>query len=572
MIKQSLLEAENEDLKKEIKKLNFDIKKLSRELRITKNLLDKVTLIVEAKEQFSNALSAANERQKAYTEVLLTYCPSIIILLDENGRFILSTKAFIEATEVPNFDFIKGKSYEEILTNYFSSEDIMSLKLLIEDKSSTNSNFDTLANLIKSNEGRFYSINIRHINNQTDKLKRSTVNGTLLLMTDITDFIKQKQKAEIASNAKSDFLATMSHEIRTPMNSIFGMTTALERMGLEPSHQKYVEDIRKASSSLLTMINDILDFSKIEAGKMDIININFNLEVLVDNLSSMFLRMGENKGLKIEFIVDESLPKQAFADENRIRQILTNLLSNAVKYTQKGNIFFHAYLDDKNNMRFDVKDTGIGIKNEDISKLFIPFEQLDIRKNRNIAGTGLGLAITYKLCRILGGEIFVKSDYGKGSMFSVTLPYVPASDTYIENTEKVIDFMSPKAKILVVDDMETNLTVAEVMLDIFDIVPDLAKSGKEAIKLAKLNKYDLIFMDHMMPEMDGIETTHNLRNLDQYSQTPIIALTANTIKGTENLFLSNGLNDILAKPIEYRLLNLCLRKWLVPELIEDELE
>ena len=568
------LEEENIKLRAEVNRLSLEIKKLSREVRMSKSFLDKVTRASEAKDALGSALSAANVRQKAYTDMLLENCPSIIIVLDEDGKFVLSTNALLIAMDTPNFDFIKGRGYEEVFSEYLSEESKIMLREAVASVTSSGvpAAFDMWIDFSKKDKPRFYSIELQRVGGQR-RGKECITSGVLAVMVDITDFMREKQRAEAANNAKSDFLATMSHEIRTPMNAIVGMSAVLERMDLNPEHRKYVKDIQKASNSLLMIINDILDFSKIEAGKMETVNVNFNLISLLEDLRSMFCEMCRQKQLSMDFELDQTLPKAIYGDEVRIRQIVTNLLSNAVKYTQQGEVNFSAWVDDKDMIRFDVQDTGIGIKEQDIDRLFLPFEQMDARKNRNIVGTGLGLPICYNLCRLIGGDIWVTSVYGKGSTFSVSLPYLPAEGEVGKGAAEVLEFTAPDARVLVVDDMETNLTVAEIMLDIFDIFPDLASSGKEAVDLAKINEYDLIFMDHMMPEMDGVETTNNIRNLGGNNEkVPIVALTANAVKGVDKMFIENRLDDILLKPLDFTALNLCLRKWLPARIIKEDMQ
>jgi CheY-like chemotaxis protein len=346
---------------------------------------------------------------------------------------------------------------------------------------------------------------------------------------------------------------------------------------------KHLRDMKKSAQSLLIIINDILDFSKIEAGKLDIINSNFNLRALLDNLNSMFSILYKGKNLALNFSIDPNLPDLVYCDENRTRQVLTNILSNALKYTHEGHVDFSASLitniiTDNNKdtpvniLRFDIKDTGIGIRKEDMEKLFKPFEQLDIRKNRNIIGTGLGLAICYRLCHLMGGDLRLESEYGAGSTFSIELPYTPATALTEEPEEETLtSFSAADANVLVVDDIDINLDVCAAMLQSFDIKPDLAQSGKSALELVGGKVYDLIFMDHMMPEMDGLETTRRIRESGGvYETIPIIALTANVIHGAPQMFRENHFTDFLAKPIEFDALNRCLRTWLPPEKITDK--
>jgi signal transduction histidine kinase/CheY-like chemotaxis protein len=564
------LEEENQALRSEVGSLTLQVKKLSREVRTSKSFLDKVMRASEAKDALGNALSAANARQKAYTEMLLENCPSIIILLDENGRFVLSTKELLLATSIPNFDFIKNRDFEDVLGEYFLKNDMESFKKAIDDVSKTNVDimFDAWVDFSKNSKPKYYSIEFRRANSEEDDLEGSK-SSVLVVMIDLTEIVQEKQRAELANRAKSDFLATMSHEIRTPMNAILGMSASLSRANLSDKHRKNVSDIQKAADALMLIINDILDFSKIEAGKMEIISTNYSLKTMLENLKSMFYQICLQKQLEMEFDINSNLPDNAYGDENKLRQILTNILSNAAKYTSEGGVLLSAWLEE-DFLRFDIKDSGIGIQEENIDKLFQPFEQIDIHKNRNITGTGLGLAIASSLCELMNGSIWVNSVYGEGSTFSFRIPYIPANDAVIDKRAEVSEFTAPGAKVLVVDDIEINLIVAESMLEIFEIVPDKAEGGAKAIELAKKKDYDLIFMDHMMPEMDGLEATHIIRSINAHnSKVPIIALTANVIKGTEQIFLNNRMDDILPKPIDLLLLNSCLRKWL-PKLIIEE--
>jgi CheY-like chemotaxis protein len=396
----------------------------------------------------------------------------------------------------------------------------------------------------------------------------------LAVFIDFTDILREKERAEAASNAKSDFLAVMSHEIRTPMNAILGLNELLSRSELNPIQYKYLQDIRKSAQSLLTIINDILDFSKIEAGKMEIINADFNLPALLDNLRVMFEIMFAEKKLLFTFRVDENIPDIIYGDENRLRQVLTNLLSNAMKYTSAGFVEFFAWgMLPEGVLRFDIKDSGMGIRKEDAGKLFQPFEQLDTRRNRNVAGTGLGLAICYRLCRLMGGDLWLESEYSIGSTFSVAIPYNPPREDPGAAAPGVLrEFFAPDVRVLVVDDIEINLDVTQAMLESFGIRTDLALRGELAIELVQKNAYDLIFMDHMMPEMDGVETTTRIRDLGEaYRKIPIIALTANVVGGAEAMFLQNQFNGLLSKPIDFASLNLCLRKWLPREKIQEVL-
>jgi signal transduction histidine kinase/CheY-like chemotaxis protein/PAS domain-containing protein len=403
---------------------------------------------------------------------------------------------------------------------------------------------------------------------------------------------EQRKVAEQATEAKSQFLATMSHEIRTPMNAIIGMSELMPQDNFTELQKRYFDDTRKMAHALLGIINDILDFSKIEAGKLELVPVHYNLHALFDNISSMNKFIAAGKSLQFTGHFDPGVPEVLFGDELRVRQIFTNVLSNAIKYTQAGSVEFTLACEDRCGAPFivaRVTDTGAGIKEEDLPKLFGMFQQLDTKKNRGVTGTGLGLAITKRLLDLMGGAIEVQSVYGKGSTFAVAFPVVPGDPAQVRQSAGLADFVRAKPgaeiDVLVVDDATINLTVALGFLSKHNIIAEPALSGAEAIAKiearAKGGKgYDIIFMDHMMPEMDGVETTQRIRALektinderkttnDSSFRTPIIALTANAVHGMKEFFLANGMDDFIAKPIEAAELNGILAQWMPPEKME----
>ncbi|MCL2802145.1 MAG: ATP-binding protein [Treponema sp.] len=384
------------------------------------------------------------------------------------------------------------------------------------------------------------------------------------------------EKANIANHAKSMFLAKMSHEIRTPMNAIIGMAELALREDIPNSAFKQIDTIKQSGEHLLSIINDILDFSKIESGKMEIVQKNYSFTSLTkDVISIIRMRLLDSQ---VHFIVniDPNIPDTLFGDETRIRQVLLNLLNNAVKYTEKGQVNLSAACTVKDTtivLKIDISDTGRGIKKEDIKNVFSDFVQFDISHNRGIEGTGLGLAISKSLVKTMGGDISFVSEFGKGSTFTITIPQkIGTLDNLSikEETSSEISIFAPDARILVVDDIDTNLEVAQGLLSLYKINADLCRSGKEAIKAAEEKTYDIILMDHMMPEMDGIETvklireSETQRNINQQNVT-IIALTANAITGTREMFMENGFNDFLPKPINIEKLNTILELWIPKE-------
>lgn len=512
-------------------------------------------------------------------------------------------------------------------------------------------------------------------------------------------YIIKEASSEIekAANMKSDFLANTSHELRTPMNAIIGMAEMALREEMSPAAKSYISQIKTAGKSLLTIINDILDFSKIESGKMDIVTANYEPASMINDIATIISTRIDRDDVELVLDVNPAIPKVLYGDIIRIKQVITNLANNAAKFTKVGQIClkydYEQVSEDTINLLFSVSDTGIGIKSEDIGKLFKSFQQVDSKRNRNIEGTGLGLAISKQLVALMNGDISVESVYGEGSTFSLTIPqkvidaeasislsknppchavgfldntyaqiqlkrdmhkldidYTDLKDTDVlsyltEHTDSLkdiylfvpydsfnqelqdfvdqhpelntivaapydtsanynpanvmvvhkplsvmslagiynhevfsqydspssdeyYDFTAETAKILIVDDNSINLTVAQGLLEPLNMQIDTALSGHVAISKIAETMYDLILMDHMMPELDGIETTHIIRRFhSEYDNVPIIALTANVIGDVKNMFIQEGMNDFIAKPIEVRMLINTIRKWLPPEKI-----
>ena len=409
-----------------------------------------------------------------------------------------------------------------------------------------------------------------------------------LKLAESDELREAKENADRANKAKSEFLANMSHEIRTPLNAVLGMNEMILRETQDNSQiHKYAWNVKSASETLLSLINDILDFSKIESGKMKIVESTYYLSSVVNDIFNMMRFKAEQKGLEFKIDVDETVPDTLFGDEVRIRQVIVNILNNAVKYTQQGTVTFRVtgkrMADGNVLMQFSSIDTGIGIREEDMGKLFSKFERLDLQKNRTVEGTGLGLSITMNLVKMMGGELKVESVYGKGSTFTILLPqkvekYEPIGD-FRQRAESFIDqernyqesFIAPDAEILVVDDSEMNLFVVENLLKRTQIQVTRSMSGKDCLEKIAEHHYDIVFLDHMMPEMDGIETLERAQKLEnsQCKDTPFIALTANAISGVREMFISKGFNDYLSKPVDSKELERMIQKYLPEEKIHS---
>lgn len=377
------------------------------------------------------------------------------------------------------------------------------------------------------------------------------------------------EKAMAASEAKSSFLSNMSHEIRTPINAMMGMNEMIIRESTDRRAVEYAYSVRTAGDTLLGIINDVLDLSKIEAGKFELVPVDYELSTVLNDLVNMTQTRAAKKGLTLELDFDAHTPNQLYGDEVRLKQIMMNLLTNAVKYTEKGTITLGVSYEDISdeaeqvNLKIYVRDTGVGLTQEDMDRLFDEFERLDDEHNRKIEETGLGMSITRSLLEMMGSSISVKSEYGKGSEFSFVLKqkvrgtqllgdYVNTyRNSQANRTSDKGLFTAPDAHILMVDDMKVNLKVFEKLLKRTKIVIDTALDGDSGLELALRKKYDVIFLDHMMPDKDGIETLKELKahKNGKNKSTPVICLTANAVAGAREMYLGEGFDDYITKPI-----------------------
>lgn len=381
-----------------------------------------------------------------------------------------------------------------------------------------------------------------------------------------------KNEAEKANHAKSEFLSSMSHELRTPLNAIVCFSELLEsKEGLDSESKDFARDIVSASHNLLDLVNGVLDISKIEAGKMELINKEYNSFELFNSLSTMVIPRIGDKPIDFKTVIASDIPPVLKGDTGKLKQIILNLLTNAVKYTDKGFIKYRVecindYKNNQTKLIITVTDTGRGIKKEDIDRLFKKFERLEEDRNTSIEGTGLGLAITESLAELMGGKITVISDYGKGSTFKfvVVEEIVNKESNLVVNEQTTLNYETFEGKkVLVVDDSKLNLKVAENVLKNFKVSTEIVTSGLECLSCVKSKKYDIIFMDIMMPNMSGVEVLKKLR--EEKVNIPVIALTADAIEGQEEKYISEGFDGYLSKPIDKTKLKVILNKYLKGE-------
>lgn len=422
--------------------------------------------------------------------------------------------------------------------------------------------------------------------------------GRMYVLSDITDsyhytqqvreqagIMKElKDQAESANRAKSVFVSNMSHEIRTPMNAIVGLTEVLLRRERDAEDKQYLMNIKSSGEALLDIINDLLDFSKIEAGKFEIVKDAYDVAQMMRDIEVIGKTRIGDKNVTLVMDIDRQIPKLLYGDGLRIRQVILNIMNNAVKYTEEGTVTLSVRQEacDGENVQLQVSvaDTGQGIRQEDLDGLFDAFTQVDIKKNQGKEGTGLGLAISRQLVELMGGQLRVESEYGKGSRFYFTLregvrsteaigDYTRTQAQTEQADEDIFTFQAPDAQILLVDDNEINQEVAKALMEPFAMQIDVASNGKQAVEMVLKKQYDIVFMDHFMPVMDGQKATEIIRGMEgeAFQSLPVIALTADAVQGVREELFQAGMNDFVSKPIDVADVSRVLRQWLPGEKV-----
>jgi PAS domain S-box-containing protein len=543
---------------------------------------------------YSNSIAVrkvryANVEQAGYLDLILNNSPDMLVLFNSEQRIVKCAAAFLKKLPGYTLDDLVNTDYRIVFKTFLNDDVLENLSVMFQEALTQKKTISIFESIAFPGDGlKHYEMHFTPMFEEDGRLE-----GSMLLLSDMTDILAAIQRAEAANHAKSSFLATMSHEIRTPLNAILGLSEILLLNQLPDKTRIDIEKIYLSGSNLLQIINDILDISKIETEKFVVEQDEYSLaEAVNDCIQFNIIRVSE-KPIRLSLKINENIPAQLFGDELRVKQVINNILSNALKYTKRGNVVLsidYEKVDEKNIiLLIGVKDTGIGIKQENIAILFGDYTRFDKNENKFIEGTGLGLFITKKLLDMMGGTITVESEYGKGSLFKVKLPQGVTDGTPLgeETADKLksLHYFSKKQKkqivrknfsekkLLVVDDVPLNIDVAKGLISLYGIEVHGVSSGKTAIELIRSSnvQYDLIVMDHMMPEMSGVEAARAIRNQidsDYARNVPIIVFTANTVQENMEIFLANGFNGYLTKPIDVYELDDVLNKFLIDDSME----
>ena len=560
------------------KQLALENKKLSREIKRLKKDNEMLRIANDQVTRTQAYIQRDVNRQVFYNNQLMRTSPFILILTDDQLRTVMTSDIFLKYNEKYSKEQLRiGVPVEDVLKGVL---DEIELHLFLEKCRAVLSGRDVEPYIIRNSlleTNPDWQINISRMS------KNDRILGLNIMFYDMTEIVDAMEQARAADQAKSNFLANMSHEIRTPMNAICGMSEFILRDSTDEVARRYATTIRSASGTLLSIINDVLDLSKIESGRMEVIYEPFEVASMLSDVVVMTRIRLDDKPVELRLDIDENLPTALYGDEIRIKQVLINILGNAVKFTNEGYILLKAECERTDarhcRLRIDIKDTGIGIKDEDKDTIFSSFTQVDTRKNRTVEGTGLGLAISKELVELMGGKLWVESRYGEGTTFSFTRQCEIADPAPVGNIEKRMNevnieayrvkFKAKGAKVLVVDDNDMNLEVAKGELLPYDIEVHTAISGAEALVLFAQQRYDIVFIDHMMPGMDGVETLRKLRRMPGGDATVMVALTANAISGAEAEYKALGFQAFLAKPVEPQEMDSLLRRYLPGDLIME---
>ena len=545
---------------------------LKRQLRNLESMLQRNKAMLAARTSVNALLESQRATMEKIMCLLLENSPDIILLFDEEDKLIHCTKAFLTATGIPSAGLLGGRLFDEVFGPYLSPDHMDVAKgnyaLAVEERRTVA--VEDVLDFSGNGEPRTYMIKIAPMLGES-----GTAEGFMLLFHDLTDIARAREAAEKANNAKSEFLATMSHEMRTPLNAIVGMTYISRTAETREKRDRALGKIEQASNSLLGVINDILDMSKIESGHLELSEEPFELGRVLSNVAGVVSHRMDEKRIDFTLNADPGLPAWVRGDKQRLWQVMANLLSNAVKFTPEGGkITLDAAPGDARGaareLRIAVSDTGIGISPENQAKLFRSFVQADSSVSRRFGGTGLGLVISRSIVNMMGGEIGVESEEGKGARFSFSVwmnvadrpDSMPGADALdaaagrvpgegAENTDYTGLFTG--RRLLLAEDIEVNQEIVMTLLEPTRVVIDTALNGRAALNMFESNagNYDLILMDIHMPEMDGYEAVRRIRAsaLPAAKTVPIIAMTANAFKEDIDKCLAAGMNGHLSKPL-----------------------
>lgn len=584
-------------LEQEVNKARDDVKKAEEENR---RLIEEVESAAKLADLMGSVAS------------LLTNMPAMSFSKDaETGRYLACNQSFAEYAHKSNPEGVIGLTdfeiFDEVTASHFVDDDRKALSMDepyiffedVPDAKGALRNLQTTKMKFTDSDGRLCTLGMCVDVTEMTRIKSAEAEARIK-QQELEEKIALQEKlleqsetlrealvaAEEANRAKSNFLSNMSHEIRTPITAILGMNELIRRESSDDNVLEYSRNIDKAGTSLLGIINDILDFSKIEAGKMELVTVDYDVRDMLEDVVNLSRFKAEDKGLKLTADIDGNIPRMLHGDELRIKQILTNILSNAVKYTEKGSVNLTCRVrnidNDRVGLYFSVEDTGIGIRNEEMEKLFSEFDRLDVVRTRNIQGTGLGLAITSRMLGLMNSRLQVESTYGEGSKFWFEVSqsivdktcigeYDPlATDTKNNDEGQAgVYFTAPSVKVLIVDDTPMNLQVIIGLLKRTRVKIDTATSGMGCVEQFGSNRYDMVFLDYRMPEMDGIETLKKLYELypDKAEKTPIICLTASAVFGDREKMLAAGFDDYLSKPVNISEMENMMRRYLPADRI-----